>query len=462
MFFSTARHPFSACHSFLSLLYICGESEEEKDFLLRLQEIPTDMKTLLLTIYDRFSYNRLITIVLLCLLLPLAGGQAQLSERVYQTDYRIDPEKKGELRVELDNISFFRDNEYAGSVMDGYSLPGFWVQPKAVYYPLKNIKLEAGLHLLYYWGATKYPNMAYQDIAVWKGEQYQHKLHILPFFRAQFALSKHVDIVLGDIYGGSNHRLIEPLYTPELNLTADPEAGLQLLYSSKPIDLDVWVDWQSFIFREDVHQEAFIVGLSTRFKLNAPESRFHFYVPLQGVVQHRGGEIDTIYTQSVQTLMNGAVGLGGVWNTGHRLWKRVNVEVDGTGYYQQAGQLWPFDPGAGIYAKASADIYDFRIKTSYFAAHNFISLLGLPFYGAVSTKQEGMTFRNPQLVYFGVEYAKQLGKGYALGIDLDVYHRLAGQTMHPEKGTYRESGSTSFAFGIYFRINPSFLIKKLG
>lgn len=440
--------------------HICAESEEEKDFLLRLQEIPTDMKTFLLAPYDSFSCNRLITTLLLCCLFPFAGLRAQLSERVYQTDYRIDAEKKGELRIELDNISFFRDNEYTGSVMDGYSLPGFWVQPKAVYYPLKNIKLEAGLHLLYYWGATKYPNMAYQDIAVWKGEQYQHKLHILPFFRAQFALSKHVDIVLGDIYGGANHRLIEPLYTPELNLTADPEAGLQLVYTSKPVDLDVWVDWQSFIFREDVHQESFIVGLSTRFKLNAPESRFHFYVPLQGVIQHRGGEIDTIYTQSVQTLMNGAVGLGGVWNTGHRLWKRVNVEVDGTGYYQQAGQLWPFDQGAGIYAKASADVYDFQVKASYFAAHNFISLLGLPFYGAVSTKQEGVTFRNPQLVYFGVEYSKQLGKGYALGIDLDVYHRLAGQAMHPEKGSFQAGSATSFAVGIYFRINPSFLIKK--
>ena len=221
--------------------------------------------------------------------------KAQIADRVYKTDYHIDPEKARELSVELDNISFFKDNEYTGKFTKGYSLPGLWVQGKAVYYPLRNIKLEAGVHMLIYHGANKYPSMAYQDIAYWKGDQYQKGVHVLPYFRAQMALSDHVNIVLGNIYGASNHNLIEPLYNPELNLTCDPEAGLQLLYDSKAFDLDVWVNWQSFIFREDVHQEAFTVGISSRVKYNDPASRFHFYTPVQGLVQHRGGEIDTIF-----------------------------------------------------------------------------------------------------------------------------------------------------------------------
>lgn len=40
---------------------------------------------------------------------------------------------------------------------------------------------------------------------------------------------KSVDLILGNIYGGSNHGLIAPLYNPELNLTADPETGFQVL-----------------------------------------------------------------------------------------------------------------------------------------------------------------------------------------------------------------------------------------
>ncbi|MCL3849982.1 MULTISPECIES: hypothetical protein [Parabacteroides] len=394
-------------------------------------------------------------------LLAIQTASAQIPERVFKSDHRIDPDKKGQLSVELDNISFFKDNEYTGSIMKGYSLPGLWVQPKVTFYPLSNIKLEVGAHMLRYWGATKYPSLAYQDIATWKGNQFQHGFHVLPFFRAQVALSDHVNIVLGDIYGGANHNLIEPLYNPELNLTADPEAGLQLLYDSRRFDFDVWVNWESFIFHEDTHQEAFTVGLSARYKLNNPESRFHFYVPLQGLAQHRGGEIDTIYTNSVQTLMNGAIGAGAVWNTGNPIFKNVNLEFDVTGYYQQAGELWPYDSGSGFYVRASADIYDFRVKTSYWNSNKFISMFGSPFYGAVSTSTEGVTFDGQNMFYLGFEYSRSFGKGFSMGVDVDIYQHLPVNMYEQGVDGVSKSGSaTSFSAGVYLRINPSFLIKS--
>lgn len=90
---------------------------------------------------------------------------AQISENVFKTDERIDSLKKGDLYVEIDNISFFKDDEYTGSFLKGYTLPGFWLQAKGVYYPLDILKLEAGIHFLRFWGADHYPNMAYMDIA---------------------------------------------------------------------------------------------------------------------------------------------------------------------------------------------------------------------------------------------------------------------------------------------------------
>lgn len=401
-----------------------------------------------------------ICLLFYCLLMTQVVA-AQISERVFKSDYYIDPEKKGQLSVELDNISFFKDNEYTGTIMKGYSLPGLWIQPKVVFYPLANIKLEAGAHLLRYWGATKYPSLAYQDIAKWKGNQFQHGFHAVPFFRAQMALSDHVNIVLGDIYGGANHDLIEPLYNPELNLTADPEAGLQLLFDSRRFDLDAWVNWESFIFNGDTHQEAFTVGLSSRYKMNDPESRFHFYMPLQALVQHRGGEIDTIYSNSVQTLMNGAVGAGAVWNTGNPIFRNVNLEFDVAGYYQQAGIIWPHNKGTGFYVRASADIYDFRVKTSYWNSHKFISMFGSPFYGAVSTAREGVTYDGQSLVYLGFEYSRSFGKGFSMGVDVDIFQHLPVNMYEPGKeGTSISGRATSFSAGVYLRVNPSFLIKS--
>ena len=62
-------------------------------------------------------------------LLCTAPLQAQVVSQLYETDYRINPGHVGSLFVEVDNMSFFKDNEFAGEVMKGYSLPGLWLQP---------------------------------------------------------------------------------------------------------------------------------------------------------------------------------------------------------------------------------------------------------------------------------------------------------------------------------------------
>ena len=43
---------------------------------------------------------------------------AQVEDKVYKTDYRLNADDSKSLFVELDNISFFKDNEFAGEVME--------------------------------------------------------------------------------------------------------------------------------------------------------------------------------------------------------------------------------------------------------------------------------------------------------------------------------------------------------
>jgi len=184
-------------------------------------------------------------------------------EQLASSPYRLDTADVRALKVELESLSFFRDNEFNSPLADGYSLPGLWVQPKLTYMPLRQIKLELGLQALIFNGANRYPNYVYHDIAYWKGNQYTKGAHLLPWFRAQ-ADFRHLSIVLGDIYGGQNHGLIEPLFNQETNLTQDPEMGFQLLWDRPRLHADVWLNWQSYIFREDTHQEAFTVGATWR------------------------------------------------------------------------------------------------------------------------------------------------------------------------------------------------------
>ena len=385
---------------------------------------------------------------------------AQTSVSRYMTEYQIDSLKKKELRLDIDNLFFFKNNEFGNSVMKGYTLPGAWINPKLSYVPLSNIKFEAGVYMLWYSGAYKYPNYAYQDIAKWKGVHYQNGTHLLPYFRGQIALG-NFNFVLGNIYGGANHGLILPLYNPELNLTADPETGFQILYDTPRFHLDAWINWQSFIFDIDTHQESFIAGVTSDIKLNSPQSKWYWYVPIQMVAQHRGGEIDETET-GVETFMNASLGVGLTRNLNREKLKRINWEFDVLGYYQQAGELWPFDRGLGWYAKMGADFEYLSVQAGAFTCNKFISLLGSPYFGAVSTRHKGGYYEgNPMTGFLTMDYSRTFAKLYSFGLKGELFYNIPGDLSGVDVTMSQDSGKgMGVSVGAYFRLNLSFLLKK--
>ena len=180
-------------------------------------------------------------------------GKAQMLNEMFKEDTSLSDLPDKSLRAEIDATAFFRDNEYDSEVQNGYSLPGVRLTPHIAYNPLSQINIELGASMLFFNGANKYPCFAYHDIGTWKGNQYQRGSHVLPWVRLQASL-KHVDVILGNIYGGANHELIAPLFNPEQNISADPEMGLQILLHRPHINLDTWLNWQSYIFEEDSHK----------------------------------------------------------------------------------------------------------------------------------------------------------------------------------------------------------------
>lgn len=405
-------------------------------------------------------------ILICCLALGTAFPavlRAQFEDRLYRTDYRPDPARTGELRLGLENLSFFQDNEFTGAVMPGYTLPGLWLQPKLTFQPLDNIRLELGLHALIYHGAYEYPNYSYRDIASWKGAHFQHGAHLLPYFRVQVQM-RRLQLVLGSLYRGSNHLLAEPIYSPELNLTADPETGFQLLWDAPRFHLDAWVNWESFIFRQDVHNEAFTVGLSARVKYNAPGAPVHVYTPLQATIQHRGGEIDEVQQSTpVSTLMNAGVGLGIEGNTHRRLLRQVFAEAYLLGYYQQNGNLWPLGHGYAAYAQAGVRLgTNWQVRGGYFYGKDFISLLGLPYFGTVSTDREGSIFDYMRTGFLMADYSRPFGKAFALGAQAGAYYAAPGTLTLADGTRTPAKAALSYTFGVYIRANLSFLLKKFG
>lgn len=382
-------------------------------------------------------------------ILPLMPARAQMWDSLATSDYRVDTALTRTLRVEVDNLTFFRDNEYSSTLTKGYSLPGLWIEPRLAYTPHRQIDIEAGLHASLFHGANKYPNYVYHDIGRWKGSQYQRGAHVLPWVRVR-AQFQHLTVVLGDIYGGQNHQLIEPLFNAETNLSQDPEAGMQLLWDRKHLHADTWLNWQSYIFEEDSHQEAFTVGASWKVMPGDTQKALRWYIPVQMVIQHRGGEQDTT-ALGVQTIMNASTGVGLSWTPqGRKTLTRVFAEADALMAYQQSGSLWPFDVGAAVHATAGLSLWQrLHLRAGYFVAHNhFVSLYGNHFFSTVSVRDE-RSHDGIGTAYAHVEYSHVLARRYVLGAEGELFaSHLPGRN------------ETNFSFGLYLRVNPSIVIKR--
>ena len=409
-----------------------------------------------------------LSLLLIYILLSLpAVSQVRVDSLVFANDSTISvtPRHKGELRATIDALAFFRDNEYnSKDVLKGYTLPGMWLMPTLSYQPLSNLRIEAGAHMLHYWGANAYPKSNYTNLAHYDAQSTTKAFHCTPVFRANLQLNNHVNVVLGTLYGKSTHQLSEPLYNSEMNISADLETGLQVLWQNTWLRFDSWVNWQDFIFKDDDTQERFTFGLSARFLPSRHAARTQWYLPLQLLMQHTGGEINTTATdRQIKTWLNAATGAGVNVPLATRLPVELGGEVIATYYSQQKGDVLPFNKGYGIMAKAQARVWHFGLTMGYWQAHQFISIFGSPLFGAMSQSTDGLTFDNPRMAFARIEFAQTLGHGFSWGIQFDYDQHWQKRIVNIKNGTQSRPSSTSdIAAGIYLRMTPSFLIKKFG
>ena len=388
--------------------------------------------------------------LLLLAALALPVHAQQVWEDVATELVALDSTRNQALAFDFDALAFFRDNEYSGPIQKGYSLPGFWLRPKLTFQTLDKLRFEVGLHATVFNGANKYPNYAYHDIGRWKGNQYQRGAHVLPWLRLQ-ANMKHTTVVLGDIYGAQNHRLILPLYNPEQNLSCDPEMGFQILVNRRHIALDTWVNWQSYQFDLDTHQETFTVGTNATILWGKHDKPLRWSTPVQLLIQHRGGEQD-ITAMGVQTLVNASAGLclDYVPSTPCAL-TSFNAQINALASWQQSGTLWPFDTGAAFHAAVGANLWNhLTLELGHFdAPKQYANLYGTTFMGTLSTKEPGLRWHGTHTTYLNAAYTYRFSPAYALSAQAEILNVLFGSQSRQV-----------FSFGVCFRVRPSFLLKK--
>ena len=269
--------------------------------------------------------------------------------------------------LQIDNLNFVKDNEYSNNIADGYTLIGSQLHPKVAFYPHPRAKLEFGLFGLTYAGLNKYHS-------------------VIPTFTFSYKIGKSL-FNMGSFSDETNHKLIAPLMTDESNLDERSiENGLQYLYKSNNFEIDTWVNWENFIFRKDIKNEEFVLGLSAQYE-PIKNSNWQLAFSLQNLSYHRGGQIniDLYDSRNSFTMRHTALGF--------KLEKTLvndNKLIVNSYFLQHQTDERPeeyfYESGYGTLTRLNYTFDNWTLGAGYWYGNEFVSPRGDNMFQSVSSK----------------------------------------------------------------------------
>lgn len=353
---------------------------------------------------------------------------AQLFPPSFYKSSELDSSLDNSIIFRIENSNFLKNNEYFNDIIQGYTLIGWFVNPKLTYHPSKNAKIEAGVHFLKYSGIDNFTR-------------------VLPTLSFQYKINQSIDVILGTLYGNTNHNMIEPLFRYEYFFTDNIENGLQFLFKTNRYKGDLWINWQEFIFKGDDKQEIFTMGISNHFFISNKESQHQFSIPLQILFVHQGGQINETNKKLI-THNNDAIGLSYAYHFTNSFFKTVGTENYYLIYKDMSGNnQFPYLLGYGLYTNLFAQAGDFHARASWWYGDHYISLRGNPIFQSKSTIYTSHYEKQRALVSGRLMYEKEAIKGLNIGAGLEMYFDLYNYY-------------TDYWYMFYINFNRDFFIKK--
>lgn len=373
-------------------------------------------------------------IALLCLILAVTQMNGQttpdMNFRSFSSSYKKSAEVvDGQLNFRFESLGFFQNNEYIGFFDDGYTLTGAMLRPKLSYSPAASLYVEVGAHLIKYNGREDFTTA-------------------MPWFTARYLLSDRITIITGNLDQSNQHGLTDPLWEPERIYTDKPEAGLQILYSTEKLQSQVWINWETFILRRDPFQEQFTFGATTDYRIYK-NSALSLTLPLQMLVYHKGGEINTNNTgQRIQTHANFAAGWKLAINVGEKL-KTINLNGSWYGYkaLTEESTPYPFNEGHAYLLETSAQLGHSLLSASYWNAYQFIAPNGRCLYQSISNTVPGFSQADRSIICAKYYWQREITKGARAAFQLEGFVDLP-------------TGDLSYYYGFYLLMNQDFLLKR--
>jgi len=361
--------------------------------------------------------------ILLILISHVANSQETSS--IFISDEVFNPKSTGNLFIAVDNLNFFKNNEYKSNYATGYTLTGAWIRPKLLFYPDNHFRFELGGQLLKYNGRDEY--ISY------------------PWFAAVYQPEKHITFRMGNLNEDQNHGLPEPVMDSEHILNGSPEAGIQAKFKNHFLKADMWIDWQQMIFKGDPFKEQFVFGTVLEGTLfNGKNSKLTLPVTFNGL--HKGGEIDTApgLAHTNITITEGVKFRqqfnGSIFNS----WYMEATLLQST--YPEGQTALKSEKGSAWYLHAGINSGYGNIVAGYWQGTRFFTPLGMPLFQNSAINQPAATDQN-KLCTLSYLFERKIFNQSNFGFNFNLLLNTS-------------TGKISNYEGLYLMINFSVLFRK--
>ncbi len=353
-----------------------------------------------------------------------AAAFAQLDNSAFEQRMTVNPADSNKLFLGINMLGFVKDNEFFDTVIEGYTLFGYQLNPYLSYNISKNVRLDAGVYVQKDFGNDDYSE-------------------VQPTLSLKIR-NNNVNFIFGTLEGSVHHRLIEPLYDFERVLNNRLENGAQLIWmKDNSLFLDAWIDWQKMIYANSTEPERFVAGVSFN-KTLFTFGNMHVDLPLQLVASHQGGQIDTVDNEVItQFNMAGGLTLEG---TGAGIIKSWGMKLYATSFNTNASTPVFNEDGVGFFVNPYVKTtFGLTVMGSYWYGNQFLTVQGSPLYTSVNDQYPMRVDKTRELVMLRFLYDLKVADGLTLTARAEPFY-----------DTYAES--IEYSFGLYLNFSERFFL----
>ena len=345
--------------------------------------------------------------------------QAQFFNDLYRQEVNL-PEEPQTLSLSLIGSTFFNNNEFFGTNVEGYTLTGAFFQPELNYSITDRFTAGAGIHLMKYNGRNEFAS-------------------VLPLFHLDYRVSPSFRVTMGSFNGGESFLLSEPLFKFENQFTGLVNNGIRLDYRKSFLFSRTWINWEHFILPGDSLQEQFTFGSSNNLTLAEGEGN-KLEVPVQLVVHHQGGQIN-ITDKPVITALNLAAGI----RISHSFAEGEKGEAWFNPMFYYTGNDESTTTGMAFYPRAGVRYDPFMLTAGFFRGRHFHSIHGEPLFFSPDMSPadtSGETVRS--LVTFKAGFGKHISASSSIVLRFEGYYDTS-------------IGKLQYTYGLHIVLNETIL-----